>query len=180
MPFYLCAIEGQQLRFAKHVKLAGRAGPISTSVLAARPSGGGGWHLPEAILLERLGAANPDLHAVVIDIAPDRPRTQGEALLCRLRDIWGFTHQTWTPILLRLEVVYDDARSEPITPGSYLPLPPVSGELLHEFLYLRGGTTPQPREFTWGRTGQVNGPLLWPEALRYFLAAIRSRPGEFW
>jgi hypothetical protein len=171
MPFLLYEIEAErEFLLVRPVSLAGKQGPIASHVRATCPNGGG-WHLSETTLLERLGVQRPGAHAVIIDIAPDR---RDEALLCRIRDVWGFTYRGWTPILLRLEVVYDDVHENPSQMKPRFPVPDGPGDLVHEFLYLRGGTTAQAREWTWGRTGQVNAALLWADALEFFIAAINS------
>jgi hypothetical protein len=173
MPFLLYEIEAErEFTLVKRVSLAGKQGPIASHVRATCPNGGG-WHLPETTLLERLGVQRPGAHALIIDVAPDR---RNEALLCRIRDVWGYTYPSWTPILLRLEEVYNDKHENPSQMKPRFTVSGDPGDLVHEFLYLKGGTTPQPREWTWGRTGQVNAALLWPDALEFFIAAIKSSP----
>jgi hypothetical protein len=75
---------------------------------------------------------------------------------------------------LRLEVLFSDEPVKDVTAfkQSFL-APKMKGELVHEFLYLQGSNN----RWTWGRTGGVNGPLLWPPALEFFLQAIMPSLG---
>jgi hypothetical protein len=46
------------------------------------------------------------------------------------------------------------------------------GGPVHEFLYLNHPEGTSQKRWSWGPVGQVNGALLWPEALAYFMRRI--------
>ena len=46
------------------------------------------------------------------------------------------------------------------------------GDIIHEFLYIQ--VNPRTKHWTWGLVGRVNGVLLWPEVLNYFIKEIQS------
>ena len=87
---------------SEEVELGGRDGPIATFARNHASSEMPHWHLSETDLLKHF-LGSPDTHAVVIDL---KPRAKRKISLYRSRDIWGYSKNGWTPILLRLQALY--------------------------------------------------------------------------
>ena len=172
MPFLLYKLSdhGTTYRQIHEIALAGKKGPFAKHVLG-RMDGGGSrpleWHLSEAALLQQLDANDVDGNALLIDL---KPNVHGNVSLYRLCDVWGFSYETWTPLALRLRPLFIDRdAADPPRFKAKFSNPPQHPSV-HEFLYLQGGTN--KGTWTWGRVGSVNGALLWPDALRYFLRSM--------
>jgi|GEM_PF-990097 hypothetical protein len=114
--------------------------------------------------------------ALVIDLKPD---WDGVVSLYRLKTIWGYSERACTAICVRLEPLFVDLEVEDsIRFKNEFQLPPGKEPVgpVHEFLYLnhlegvRGA-------WTWGQVRNVNGALLWPKALAYFIERILLREG---
>ena len=152
-------------RVREHVPLGGNNGPLVRHMLGTCPDCGG-WHLPERELLRLLGVEEEAEHAVVIDL---KPKKEGNVSVYRIRDIWGYNYGEWAPLAVRLEVLYADLdHPDPTAFKERFPSPKQPGDFVHEFLYLNNGK----RGWNWGMVGFVNGALLWPDALRYFIDQI--------
>lgn len=107
----------------------------------------------------------------VFDIKPD---LEGNVSLYRLDHVWGYSQQTWTPICLRLDPLFVDLEvedSEEFKHKFQVPPPEERGGPVHEFLYVNHPHGVKGR-WEWGKVGHVNGALLWPEALAYFIERI--------
>ena len=86
----------------------------------------------------------------------------------------GYSYDGWTALALRLETLLgDDPRDNPATFKHGFAGPIETRDFVYEFLYLNGGT--KNGNGTWGLVGRVNGALLWPDALRYFVNAINGQ-----
>ncbi len=168
MPFFLYSLnpERDKLTRLRPVSLAGKLGPIA-EIAREKARRGGGWHAPEKQLLVA-AEVRPDGHALVIDL---KPRDKKAAHLYRVRNVWGFSHGVWMPLLLQLEKLYGskDLQADPAKFKECFPVPE-QGEIVHEFLYVNGGHEGGP--WTWGMVGQVNGALLYSDALEYFLKIL--------
>ncbi len=111
--------------------------------------------------------------ALVADIFPGDKKNVS---LYQVKEIWGFSYfledGIFTPLALRLEALLVDER-EKDPEGRKKEFTLLSDilkckkEPIHEFLYLRG-----KNGANWGRVGYVNGALLWPDALAYFVREI--------
>lgn len=173
MPFllYSTASTAQESKYEmlKRVKVSGHLHQCVKDTFIDSDDDEIGWHVSETDLLQGMGVS-PDLHALLIDL---KPGVKGNVSLYRLRDVWGFSYRTWTPVALRLEALWVD-REEP-DPSQFKRAFSDDGALkeqVFEFLYLRGGT----REGTWGwgPAGFVNGTLLWTPAWRFFSSKINE------
>ena len=113
---------------------------------------------------------------LAIDLKPDR---EGNVSLYRLQEVWGYSEKASTPICLRLEPLFVDLDVEDSVSFKHqFQLSPTAerGGPIYEFLYLNhpeGVRGP----WTWGQVGNVNGALLWPKALGYFMERILARDG---
>ena len=179
MPFMLYRTEdssqGNRFQQVCNLQLAGKTGPLfklaQQSVRAAGEERG--WHAPEAAIIAASGASEKG-DAIVIDL---KPKVKGNVSLFRLCDVWGYSHDEWSPLALRLESIFADLKVE--DPSDFKQdfiAPPGKPDQVGEYLYVQGGLT--SGTWNWGMVGRVNGALMWPEALEYLssnlLSAIRA------
>ena len=131
------------------------------------------WHATVKDLLDE-ARIPPKGHAVIVDL---KPTVKGNVALFELTDVWGYSYADWTPIALRLETLFVDLiLPDPLRFKQRFSDLGASREPVHEFLYLRGGL--RGGAWTWGPVGSINGVLLWPDALAYFIAKIQERLGK--
>ncbi len=111
---------------------------------------------------------------VVTDL---KPNANGNVSLYRVQNMWGVTIRTWTPIALRLQGLFvDETRANParFKQGFRPPAEAKRENGIHEFLYC-GHDAGIPGSWRWGRSGAVNGALLWPDAFNYLVGQIQKR-----
>ena len=167
MPFILYETNNDTYKRLREVELAGNNGPLATHMSRVCPNKGG-WHLSEQELVKLLGGSVTS--AVLIEL---KPNVQHNVSLYRLRDVWGYRDNEWSPLALRLESVYVDyEHNDPAAFKLQFGQPPMRGDIIHEFLYIQ--VNPRTKHWTWGLVGRVNGVLLWPEVLNYFIKEIQS------
>lgn len=134
------------------------------------------WHLDvRACLAEHQEYADASL---LIDLKPKQNKTN--LSLYEVLDVWGFSSNGWTPILLRLSGLFVDADPASADRNDFVLRKSAISGPIYEFLYLDGTIrtgclsgrwTPPP-------VSPTNSALLWPDALRYFLQCIRSKTPE--
>jgi hypothetical protein len=178
MPFVVYRKEKNFLIKEKEVPLAGKKGPIFSIVTKRADKEkwqerykeedyGIGWEITEKDLLEELNF-NSESFSLVIDL---KPSVKNNVSLYYLRRIWGYSYSSWTPIALQLETIYVDKEVENSEEfKKKIVIPRHKGDIVHEFLYLKGGI--KEGSWVWGRTGSVNGCLLWPDAFNFFVKKI--------
>ena len=130
------------------------------------------WHATANDLLAESGVSAKG-HSLIADL---KPATRGNVTLMELTDVWGYSYAEWTPIALRLESLYTDrAVGDPERFRQRFHDEGCSRHPVHQFLYLQGGL--RGGSWTWGPVGSVNGVLLWPDALKYFISKIQECSG---
>ena len=127
------------------------------------------WHLDERTLLA-LWDEDPESHRLVIDL---KPRSEEEVSLYEVKDIWGYSEPTWTPIALRLDELFrDKADKNPAAFKEGFSAAGCTRNRVREFLYLQGGTDFKGT-WNWGPVGRTNGALLFDRAYEYFQKVLR-------
>ncbi|MDA7991052.1 MAG: hypothetical protein MPK30_08165 [Gammaproteobacteria bacterium] len=160
MPFYIysCTQENKSsLRFERksETSLVGN-GLITTAAQKHGYLGKNeyGWRLTAEQILESTGK-NRD--RIISDIAPDREENQ---LLASIEFVSGYSYTTWAPLVLHMVEVAGGVlpQKESFACGS--------GELevFRSFLYINK----RNESWMWGPTGNVNSPLLWEPAMKFF------------
>lgn len=150
------------------IRLSGNGSPFRKVLTDA---GSAKWHSTDEFILYLLGVERPAEHRILIDL---KPSDKSNVSLYRLRDVWGFSYEEWTPLALRLEsLLVDEPQDNPSTFKQVFRGPLETKDFIYEFLYLNGGT--KSGKWTWGLVGRVNAALLWPDALRYFVNAINRQ-----
>lgn len=173
MPFIVYERKNGYLERVKKVSLAGY-GPIHSlaesrflNASVKNNNEGIGWEIAEEDLIEELGF-DAEKFRLVIDL---KPNVKQNVSLYYLRRILGYSYDTWTPVALQLETIFVDKEVEnPAEFKQKFREPSEDGDIVHEFLYLQGGR--EEGNWVWGRVGNVNGCLLWPSALRFFVDKI--------
>lgn len=175
MPFMLYHITGEsgreQYKFVRGIRLAGRSGalPGFCRSLNAEKRIPFKWHATSKKLIQLLGGSPTD-QAIVLDL---KPQASGKVSLYRLLDVWGFSYANWTPLALRLRVLFANRKeANPfVFKNSFLD-PGTEHSLVGAFLYVRGGVS--EGAWNWGKAGGVNGALLWSDALEYLSTALKQ------
>ena len=111
MSLFLYTLDSQQgqYRQIREISLSGKASPFRK--LAAET--GSQWHATGVRLLALLEVERPAEHRILIDL---KPSDKNNVSLYRLRDVWGYSYDGWTPLALRLETLLgDDPRDNPAT-----------------------------------------------------------------
>lgn len=169
MPFFLYALNSEhgEYRQIREISLSGTASPFRTISAEA----GQKWHASDGRILSLLGVKRPAEHRILIDL---KPSDKSNVSLYRLRNVWGHSYEDWTPLALRLEsLLVDEPQDSPSTFKQIFVAPVETKDFIYEFLYLNGGT--RSGKWTWGLVGRVNGALLWPDALGYFVGSINHQ-----
>ena len=143
------------------------------------PAGQGGtykWHID---VVAELGSHQeyPD-NTLLIDLKPKQNKTN--VSLYELMDVWGYSEDGWSPILLRLNGLFVDKDPSSVDRNTFmLKDDDISGPI-YEFMYLNGSVEDGDLYGQWTSppTSPTNAVLLWPEPLNYFLQCIRSRTPE--
>jgi len=165
---YTCASRGDGSRTFTRIgatTLVGNRGPITCYL---HKHGNGGWHMPEEELLRRC-AVEPADHALIVDLNP-----QGSVSLYRLKDVWGYSSEVWTPLALRLEPLFVNRieRNPKEFKQEFHDCDfDRDAKIVHEFLYL----LKRKDVWQWGRTGSVNAAVLPPGPFTYFLKEILAQ-----
>lgn len=144
-----------------HLLASGRAGQIPTAIEWA-------WHLP---VQETLRATE---QALVIDLKP-KEREAGRFSLYEIRDVWGYSRDGWTPVMLRLRALsvdgdpaLDDWREFTAGHDKWGPI--------YTFLFLRGGVQDGHLDGRWTTTSPspTNSLLLFPYLMTHFTSIVRA------
>ena len=115
--------------------------------------------------------------ALVIDLKPHQKESKFS--LYELVDVWGFSDETWSPLMLRLSGLFVDEDPKKFDQKCFTRK---SGEIddpIYEFLYTNGGIEKDAAALTGKWTlppvSPTNAALLWPEVLSYFVSCIRKK-----
>jgi hypothetical protein len=175
MPFMLYHISGEsgreQYRFVRGIRLAGRSGPLAlvSRSLNADKRIPFMWHASAKKIIQLL-KGSPTEQAIVFDL---KPRATGKVSLYRLLDVWGVSYANWTPLALRLRVLFADQKeANPFVFKNSFADPGTDHSLVGELLSVRGGVS--DGTWNWGKGGRTNGVLLSFDAFNYLSAALKQ------
>jgi hypothetical protein len=112
---------------------------------------------------------------LVIDLKPKQHKTN--VSLYEMLDVWGYSSNGWTPILLHLGGLFVDANPTSVNRNDFtISNNEIEGPI-YEVLYLDGSIKDGNLDGTWNAppASPTNAALLWPDALNYFVKCIRER-----
>ncbi len=130
------------------------------------------WHLDSSEITRQLeeDANTHGGNTLIIDLKPRNPK---KLSLYEIRDIWGYSANGWTPLMLHLRgLLVDVDPSKRKVDRSHFSVP--DSKIRHpifSFLHVREGTVREGRiQGVWvpPRASPTNSALLWPDAFRYF------------
>lgn len=127
-----------------------------------------GWTIPIA---EKW---NKQDYSVIIDI---KPNTE-EIFLCELDRVFGYSFESWSPIMLRLKLLYNDTTKEDLDKSNFVY--PDDTEIIYTMLYLYGSIRDGQLVGTWNPPfGTITALLFWPEAMTFFFEQVKKLDPNF-
>ena len=127
-----------------------------------------GWTIPIA---EKW---NKQDYSVIIDI---KPNTE-EIFLCELDRAFGYSFDDWSPIMLRLKLLYNDATKEDLDKNNFIY--PDDTDIIYTMLYLYGSIRNGQLIGTWNPPfGTITALLFWPEAMTFFFEQVKKFDTNF-
>ena len=168
MPFYTyhCKSESDtHLRFQRQggTPLTGRNGLITKA--AEKQGFLGANEKGNRFTTEQLLQGKGDNHNRIISNVT--PKRADELNLMSIEFISCYAYPTWMPLLFHMVQVVGDVQMD----GENFLYENKQTDFIRSFVYLR---TNENGVWQWGRTGGVNGPLLWPPAMKFFQQEIES------
>jgi hypothetical protein len=151
-----------EYRQIEDVRLAG-GGLIQSTCKKYLGDDDAGWTISADDML-KAGHYQPANHALVIDIAPNRPNRVN---LFEIKAISGYSFCNWTPLMLTLEELFANlpSKHEEKIKRRFSDAK-CNRCVVREFLYLSGGYA--EGNWNWGGNSRTTAALLWPEAWDYF------------
>jgi hypothetical protein len=169
--------------------LGGQNGPIAKLISLRAPApppadlGFISWHLNQTELLDSFltdaEKAAINSYRLVIDL---KPTSEDELLFFEICDIWGCSDPGWTPLMLRLCLMFEATERQHVQEVRRTWQFRAEGEcrqareFVYEFLYLTHGW--REGRWGWGTVGSVNGALLFPLHLAFFLEKMGINRAE--
>ncbi|HEY4291248.1 MAG TPA: hypothetical protein VGN00_29305 [Puia sp.] len=122
-----------------------------------------GWTLPIADKWNKEG------WSLIIDIKPKG----NEVFLCELDRVYGYSYEEWSPIMLRLKLLYIEESKDDIDKNDFLY--PKDPEIIYTMLYLYGSIKDGKLVGTWNPPfGSITALLFWPEAMAFFYEQVKQ------
>lgn len=130
------------------------------------------WHVN---VVHELGT-NPEYpnSTLIIDLKPKQNKSN--LSLYEVMDVWGYSSHSWTPILLRLNGLFEDEDPALIDRKDFVRGDDEIDGPIYEFLYLNGSVNNGKIVGSWSTppASTTNAALLWPDTLNYFVQCIHS------
>jgi len=130
------------------------------------------WHIGVPSELDKSEAKYRG-STLVIDLKPKQNKQN--LSLYEMLDVWGYSDQGWTPIMLRLSGLFVDVDPRGIDRHDFLVKNNRRHEPVYDFLYLAGTVAHGKLIKNWSPppASPTNAALLFPDTLRYFVECIR-------
>jgi|CXWL01.1.fsa_nt_gi hypothetical protein len=122
------------------------------------------WQIDISKSLEQAGKQN---HALVINLKPKSAKLS----LYELVNVWGFSNDTWTPIMMHLRGLYEEAERAGVNDKDFTRRHAEISDPIFSMTYLSGSISNGKLLGRWTTPGQssTNSVLLGPETFRYFI-----------
>lgn len=129
------------------------------------------WHVN---IEESLRAMEQNHQTLIIDLKPNSK--QPNLSLYEVSDVWGYSAEGWTPILLHLRGLFIDEDPGRFDKNDFGRTPAEVDAPIFSMMYLRGTVKGGRLEGRWTPPGPspTNSVLLWPEAFEYFWQQAKS------
>jgi hypothetical protein len=127
-----------------------------------------GWSIPVS------DKWNKEDYSIIIDI---KPKSE-EVFLCELDKVFGFSYNGWSPIMLRLKLLFSDTNKEEVDKKSFIY--PYEPEIIYTMFYLYGSFKDGKLTGTWNPPfGTITALLFWPEAMTFFFEQVKKNDPDF-
>jgi hypothetical protein len=127
-----------------------------------------GWVLPIADKWNKAG------YSLILDI---KPKTN-EVFLCELDSVYGYSYEGWSPIMLRLKLLYIDETKDNIDKENFVY--PEDPAIIYTMYYLYGTIKNGQLVGTWNPPfGTLTALLFWPEAMSFFFDHVKKSDPHF-
>lgn len=162
---------GRVFKRIEQVSLAGsKRGIIVKFLRLTFPDSGDelrGWHLN---VTAAIGTLQLPGNTLVIDVKPSSQKAHLQEIL----NIWGWSEEEWTPILLELRALKEDRPGSEVRKDEFVVEQYEQKPLVYTFLHLDGSRLgPETKQkWTFPRPSSTNSALLWPHVLDYFMGNV--------
>lgn len=127
-----------------------------------------GWTLPIA------DKWNKEDYSLIVDIKPKAD----EVFLCELDSVFGYSFEGWSPVMLRLKLLYNETTKEELDKTNFVY--PEDTEVIYTMYYLYGSIRDGKLTGTWNPPyGTITALLFWPEAMTYFFDQVKKFDPHF-
>ena len=129
------------------------------------------WHIP--IELGLLGQGY-NKQTLIVDI---KPNSNDDLTICEIIDIWGYSSYNWSPIMMRMRVLFSEADPLSHNKKYFLRSESNDGSINYSFSYAYGSVQDGNLKGKWTppiRTS-MNSLLLWPDCMKYFLSCMKEK-----
>lgn len=122
-----------------------------------------GWTIPIA------DKWNKEDYSVIIDIKPNG----GEVFLYELDRVFGFSYEGWSPIMLKLKLLYNDTTKDEVDKSNFIY--PENPEVIYTMYYLYGSIRDGKLTGTWSPPyGTITALLFWLDAMTFFVEQVKK------
>ncbi len=130
------------------------------------------WHVDVVADLNRQDGYQDN--TLVIDLKPKQNKTN--ISLYEVMDVWGYSEDEWTPVMLRLTGLFTDADPAMVNRQSFIRTNEEMDGPIYEFMYVDGTVIDGNIQGKWNPPpmSPTNAALLWPDTLNYFVQCIRE------
>lgn len=130
------------------------------------------WHIDVLADLHNQNEDGFQDTTLVIDLKPKQNKTNTS--LYEVMDVWGYSADVWSPVMLRLTGLFIDA--PPVNRQSFTLSEEEKTGPIYEFLYVDGTVRGGKIIGKWNPppVSPTNAALLFPEALNYFIQCIHK------
>lgn len=172
----LVASNATRYQYREQIHLFGRNdGYIPWLLSLKTPPSQGEPYLWHVNVVDELGA-NPEYcnNTLIIDLKPKQNKTN--LSLYEVMNVWGYSSDGWSPILLRLNGLFVDKDPSSINRNDFVLKDDEVDGPIYEFLYLDGSVDNGKIHGSWAPppASPTNAALLWPNTLKYFVQCIRT------
>ena len=129
------------------------------------------WHIQ---MKDALRLQKSDGNVFIIDLKPKQRRENKTYSFYELTDLWGYSYEGWTPVLIKLRAIFMDHRCPKLNCNDFYYDPDMYREPIFSFLYFAGSISGNELVGKWTSPGPTanNGALLWPDAMHFFKGKI--------